>query len=70
MGKTVQWNLQQQSPIKKLLKEITTIARDKVVTLNLKRGKKREQNYMPSEGRSKRKPTKLSNEQVKNKLIK
>ena len=35
IDKTVQWILRQRSPIKKLLEEVTTIARDK----NLKRRK-------------------------------
>ena len=42
IGKTVQWKRQQQSPIKKLLEEITTTTRDRGTTLNLKGGAKRE----------------------------
>ena len=57
--------------LEKQLGEITTIAQNKTPALNLKKGKKgSEQNDVLSEGRSKRKSTKLSNEGVEKKKIK
>ena len=51
--------------------EVTTTARNEGPTLNLKRGEKKgsEQNHVLSEGRSKHKPTRLSDERVENNLL-